>query len=33
LVFTSRGTRIDDKTLQNFINEHTVDLDNIQRIK
>ncbi len=33
LIFTSRGTRIDDETLQNFINEHTVDLDNIQRIK
>ncbi len=33
LIFTSRGTRIDDETLQNFINEHTVDLENIQRIK
>ncbi len=26
---TSRGTRIDDETLQNFINDHTVDLENI----
>ncbi len=32
LIFTSRGTCIDDETLQNFINEHTVDLENIQRI-
>jgi hypothetical protein len=29
----SRGTRIDDETLQNFINEHTVDLENIKRIQ
>jgi len=33
LIFTSRGTRIDDETLQNIINEHTVDLKNIQRIQ
>jgi len=33
LLFTSRGTRIADETLQNFINEHTVDLKNIQRIQ
>jgi hypothetical protein len=29
----SRGTRIADETLQKFINEHTVDLKNIQRIQ
>jgi hypothetical protein len=33
LIFTSRGTRIADETLQNFINEHTGDLKNIQRIQ
>ncbi len=32
VIFMSRGTRIDDETLQNCINEHTVDLENIQRI-
>jgi hypothetical protein len=26
LILTSRGTHIDDETLQNFINKHTVDV-------
>jgi len=29
----SRGTRIDDETLQMFFNEHTVDLENIKKIE
>ncbi len=33
MIFMSRRTRTDDETLQNFINEHTVDLENIQRIQ
>jgi hypothetical protein len=33
LIFTWRRTRIDVETLQNFMNEQTVDLENIQRIQ
>jgi predicted membrane protein len=31
LIFKSRGMYIDDETLQNFISEHTIDLENVQR--
>jgi len=27
----SRGMHIDDETLQNYISEHTIDLENVQR--
>jgi len=31
LIFTAGGMCIDDETLQNFINEHTIGLENVQR--
>jgi hypothetical protein len=31
LIFKSRGMCIDDETLKNFISEHTIDLENVQR--